>query len=54
MIAAPVALCILIGALIGARLLMHLSNRVLRFILLPVIAASALEMILHGMGIGPF
>ncbi len=52
LIAAPVALGILIGALLGARLLMHLSNKTLRFIFLPVIAISALEMILHGVGIG--
>ena len=54
LIAAPVALGVLIGALIGARLLTHLSNRALRFIFLPVIAVSALEMILHGAGIGLF
>lgn len=54
LVAAPVALGILIGALLGARLLTHLSNKTLRFIFLPVIAISALEMILHGLGIGPF
>lgn len=54
LIAAPVALGILIGALMGARALAHLSNKTLRFIFLPVIAVSALEMILHGAGIGPF
>ncbi len=54
LIAAPVALGVLIGALIGARLLTHLSNKTLRFIFLPVIAASAVEMILHGLGVGPF
>jgi uncharacterized membrane protein YfcA/uncharacterized membrane protein len=54
LLAAPVALGILIGALIGTRLLVHLSNKTLRFIFLPVIAISALEMILHGLGIGPF
>jgi uncharacterized membrane protein YfcA/uncharacterized membrane protein len=53
LVAAPVALGILIGALIGARLLIHLSNKTLRVIFLPVIALSALEMILHGMGVGP-
>lgn len=52
LVAAPVALGILIGALIGARLLLHLSNRTLRLIFLPVIIAAAIEMILHGMGIG--
>ncbi len=54
LIAAPVALGVLIGALLGARLLAHLSNKALRLIFLPVIAVSALEMILHGLGIGPF
>ena len=54
MIAAPVALGILIGALGGARLLLHLSNRTLRFIFLPVIVAAAVEMVLHGLGVGPF
>jgi len=54
LLAAPVALGILIGALAGARLLAHLSNKTLRLIFLPVIAVSALEMVLHGLGIGPF
>ncbi len=53
-IAAPVALGVLIGALVGARLLVHLSNKTLRLIFLPVIAATALEMILHGIGFGHF
>ncbi len=52
LVAAPVALGILIGALGGARLLAHLSNKTLRYIFLPVIAISAIEMILHGAGIG--
>ena len=52
LVAAPVALGILIGALGGARLLEHLSNKTLRYIFLPVIAISAIEMILHGAGIG--
>ncbi len=52
LVAAPVALGVLIGALGGARLLERLSNRTLRYIFLPVIAISALEMILHGAGIG--
>lgn len=51
LIAAPVALGILIGALIGTRLLAHLSNRLLRIIFLVVIIVAAGEMILHGFGI---
>jgi uncharacterized membrane protein YfcA/uncharacterized membrane protein len=54
LVAAPVALGILLGALLGARLLVHLSNKALRLIFVPVIAIAAIEMILHGMGIGPF
>jgi uncharacterized membrane protein YfcA/uncharacterized membrane protein len=54
LIAAPVALGVLIGALVGARLLVHLSNKTLRLIFLPVIAATAFEMILHGIGLGHF
>lgn len=54
LLAAPVALGVLIGALIGTRLLMHLSNKTLRLIFIPVIAIAAIEMVLHGLGIGPF
>jgi len=54
LIAAPVALGVLIGALVGAHLLVHLSNRTLRLIFLPVIVATAFEMILHGIGSGHF
>ena len=54
LVAAPVALGILIGALIGARLLIHLSNKTLRLIFLPIIAIAAIEMVLHGLGVGPF
>lgn len=54
LVAAPVAIGVLVGALIGARLLTRLSNKTLRYIFLPVIVISALEMILHGLGIGPF
>ncbi len=51
LIAAPVALGILIGALAGARLLAHLSSKVLRLIFLAVIVVAAVEMVLHGFGI---
>jgi uncharacterized membrane protein YfcA/uncharacterized membrane protein len=53
LLAAPVALGVLSGAFIGARLLLHMSNKTLRLIFMPVLAATAIEMILHGMGIGP-
>ncbi|GAC1617557.1 MAG: hypothetical protein NVS4B11_06830 [Ktedonobacteraceae bacterium] len=51
LIAAPVALGILIGALAGARLLAHLSSKALRIIFLIVIVVAAVEMVLHGFGI---
>ncbi len=54
LVAAPVALGILTGALVGARLLVYLSNKVLRIIFVPVIVVAALEMILRSLGIGPF
>lgn len=54
LVAAPVALGVLAGALLGARLLTRLSNKTLRLVFLPVIVISAVEMILHGLGIGPF
>ncbi len=54
LVAAPVALGILVGAFLGTHLLMHLSNKTLRLIFLPIIVISALEMVLHGAGIGMF
>jgi uncharacterized membrane protein YfcA/uncharacterized membrane protein len=54
LVAAPVALGILIGALIGARLLARISNKLLRIIFLLVLVVSAVEMILHGTGLGAF
>ncbi|WP_371859672.1 sulfite exporter TauE/SafE family protein [Tengunoibacter tsumagoiensis] len=54
LVAAPVALGILLGAFFGARLLPGMSNKALRLIFIPVIVLSALEMVLHGLGIGPF
>jgi uncharacterized membrane protein YfcA len=51
-IAAPVALGVLAGALIGARLLQHVSNRSVRLIFLPVLVAVGLETIGRGLGFG--
>lgn len=50
LVAAPVALGILVGALIGARLLASISNKLLRLTFLLVLLVSAIEMILHGVG----
>jgi uncharacterized membrane protein YfcA/uncharacterized membrane protein len=50
-IAAPVALGILIGALLGARILTRLQNKTVRMIFLPVLLIVSIEMILRGFGI---
>jgi len=42
---------ILIGALVGARLLACISNKLLRILFLGVIIVAAIEMVLHGLGI---
>jgi len=54
LLAAPVALGILIGALLGARLLIYISNKTLRIIFVPVIVIAAVEMILRSLGMGLF
>ncbi len=51
-IAAPVALGVLVGALIGARLLAHISNRGVRLIFVPVLLAVGVETIGRGLGLG--
>jgi uncharacterized membrane protein YfcA len=51
-IAAPVALGVLAGALVGARLLQHISNRAVRLVFLPVLVIVGLETIGRGLGFG--
>ncbi len=51
-IAAPVALGVLAGATIGARLLPRLSNRSVRLMFLPVLLVVGLETLLRGFGVG--
>ena len=51
-IAAPVALGVLAGATIGARVLPHLSNRHVRLIFLPVLVVIGLQTLARGFGIG--
>jgi uncharacterized membrane protein YfcA len=51
-IAAPVALGVLAGALVGARLLQHISNRAVRLIFLPVLVVVGIETIGRGLGFG--
>lgn len=51
-IATPVALGVLIGALAGARLLPHLSNRQVRRAFLPILVLIGLETLARGFGVG--
>ncbi len=51
-IAVPVALGVLAGAKIGARLLPRLSNRRVRLIFLPVLVVIGLETLARGLGLG--
>ena len=51
-IAAPVALGVLTGAIVGARLLGRVSNRAVRLIFLPVLVLVGLETIGRGLGFG--
>ena len=50
-IAAPVALGVLTGAIVGARLLGRVSNRTVRLVFLPVLVAVGLETIGRGLGL---
>jgi uncharacterized membrane protein YfcA len=52
-IAAPVALGVLTGAVMGTRLLNRISNRSVRLVFLPVLIAVGLETIGRGLGVGP-
>jgi len=51
-IAVPVALGVLGGATVGARILPRLSNRAVRLVFLPVLVAVGAETLLRGLGVG--
>jgi uncharacterized protein len=51
-LAAPVALGVLVGALIGARGLGRLTNRHIRLVFTPVLGLIGLETLLRGLGVG--
>ena len=51
LVAAPVALGVLLGATIGAKLLMRFHNNTIRMIFIPVLGVVAVEMLLRGAGI---
>ena len=50
MIAAPVALGVLAGATLGAKLLTRMSNKNIRMVFVPVIVLVALNMLARGLG----
>lgn len=50
-ISAPVALGVLAGAALGTRILVRVSNSMVRKIFVPVLALIALEMLLRGLGV---
>jgi uncharacterized membrane protein YfcA len=49
-LAAPVTLGILLGAVVGARLLPRLTNRAVRLVFIPVLLIIAAEVLLRGLG----
>jgi len=52
LIAAPVALGGLLGAGLGSRSLVRLSNRMVRIVFIPILVAVSTEMLLRGLGVG--
>jgi len=50
-IAAPVALGVLIGATIGAKIMENLKSRTIRMIFIPVLAFVSIQMIIKGLGV---
>ena len=50
-VAAPVALGVLLGSLVGAQLLLRFPNVIVRLIFIPVLAAVGIEMLLRGIGV---
>lgn len=50
-ISAPVALGVLAGATIGARLMQRMKSKTIRKIFIPVLAYVAIQMILQGLGV---
>ncbi|AVH74780.1 sulfite exporter TauE/SafE family protein [Weissella koreensis] len=51
-IAVPIALGIIVGSSIGARLMQHLPAKLIRQIFIPFVLLMALQLILKGLGIG--
>lgn len=51
LVAAPVALGVLTGATVGAKLLVRFRNNTVRLVFLPVLAGVAIQMFLRGLGV---
>ncbi len=51
-LAAPVALGVLAGATLGARVMPRLSNRSVRLVFLPVLLVVGIQTLLRGLGVG--
>jgi len=51
-LAAPVAIGVMVGAVVGTRLMARLRNTTVRKAFLPVLAYLAISMILRGLGVG--
>jgi uncharacterized membrane protein YfcA len=50
-LAVPVALGVLLGAAVGARVLPHLTNRQIRWVFVPILLAIGLQTIARGLGL---
>ncbi len=50
-VSAPVALGVLIGAMLGTRLMVRMRSHTLRLVFVPVLLAGAVEMLLSGFGV---
>jgi uncharacterized membrane protein YfcA len=53
-IAGPVALGSVVGAVLGARILMRVSNEKLRVLFVAILVVLAVQMLLQAFGINPF
>ena len=50
-IAAPLALGVLAGALLGSRIMQHMQPKWIRLIFIPILVVMGLQMVLRGFGV---
>lgn len=48
LLAVPIALGTLVGAMIGTKILHHMTNKTIRFLFIAILLFTATEMIIHG------